>query len=360
MNSSSSHTLESHMLLCLKEAYKAKELVSPNPMVGTLLELNGETLAISCHEEHGKAHAEQVLLKKLSNKNLSDTTLYVTLEPCTHEGKTPACAKLIAEAKIPKVIIAAKDTNQTVSGDGISFLQEQGIEIISGVLEDEARYLNRRFFTFHEKKRPYIILKWAETKDGFMAKKDGSSKWISCEESRTLVHTWRAREDSILVGTNTALVDNPMLNARDVPCKKQPLRIFLDKNGKVPVEHSLLDNNTDTLCITEENRAPSASTKYLQTSFNQDLWPKIFSYLHANSIQSIIIEGGAKTLQTLIKRELWDEARIFTATHSFGDGLESPKIESSKEIEMNSGSDLLRVIFNNTFNISDKTHSLFL
>ncbi len=299
--------------------------VSPNPMVGCVIEHNGKIIGEGWHQQFGGPHAEVNALREVKDESmLPNSTLYVTLEPCSHFGKTPPCADLIIDKKVGRVVVANGDPNPKVAGKGIQKLREAGIEVVEDILFVEGRYLNRRFFTQMEKDRPYIILKWAQTADGYIAHPNGSSKWISNEISRSLVHKWRTEEDAVLVGTQTALLDNPQLTVRDWK-GRNPKRIVIDQNLRLPSDLHLFDQSVETLIYTlqepfsEENKhfiklpTPFAIEEMLQDLLNRH-------------IQSIIVEGGSRTLDAFIQKDLWDEARVFTAAHPFKAGIAGPQL----------------------------------
>jgi diaminohydroxyphosphoribosylaminopyrimidine deaminase/5-amino-6-(5-phosphoribosylamino)uracil reductase len=259
---------------------------------------------------------------------LKEATIYVSLEPCSHFGKTPPCCDLILSNEIPNVVIGTLDPFAKVAGNGIKKLIENGKNVTVGILEDECNVLNKRFFTFHQKKRPYIILKWAETADGFMApisKETKSPVWISNPYSRQVAHKWRTEEQAILVGTQTVLDDNPVLNARDFS-GNNPVRVVLDKTGKISENYNVKDGTQKTIFITESKSfTPTENCIYENVIFDKSLAQTISTILYRHDIQSVIIEGGAKTLQSFIDANLWDEARIFLGEIKFQDGTHPPK-----------------------------------
>jgi diaminohydroxyphosphoribosylaminopyrimidine deaminase / 5-amino-6-(5-phosphoribosylamino)uracil reductase len=322
--------------------------VAPNPKVGAVIVYNDIIIGEGYHQEYGKAHSEVNAINSVVNKELlGKSTIYVTLEPCSHYGKTPPCANLIVESKIPKVVIGCTDSNPEVAGKGISLLKNAGIDVIEGVLENECVDLNKRFFTFINKKRPYIILKWAQTSDGFIAKENFDSKWISCAESRMWVHKWRTEEHAILVGKNTALYDNPSLTARDWE-GKNPIRIVLDFELSLPSNLAIFsDNQAETICFNFHKNTKETGVEYVKITKTDNYLNEILAELYNRKISSLIIEGGAKTLQTFINAELWDEARIFTAKINFEKGIKAPILTNSiKESEMYLSNDLLTIYRN--------------
>ncbi len=303
--------------------------VSPNPMVGCVVVHHDRIIGEGFHQKYGGPHAEVNAINSVSEKLLlPESTVYVTLEPCAHFGKTPPCADLLVSSHIKKVVIANSDPNPMVAGKGIAKLQNGGIAVSTGIMEKEGVELNRRFFTFINKKRPYVILKWAETSDGFIARTNYDSKWISNEYSRKLVHKWRTEEDAILVGRNTALHDNPMLNARDWP-GKNPIRIVIDRHLQLPRELNLLDGSISTICYNILKSRSEPNLEYVQLP-EQDFLTSLLVDLCRRQIQSIIIEGGALTLQAFIDAGLWDETRVFCAPESFGEGIMAPGLKKAE------------------------------
>ncbi len=308
------------MQKCLDLAIKGKANVAPNPMVGCIVVFEDKIIGQGFHELFGQAHAEVNAIKSVINKSLLPlSTLYVNLEPCAHFGKTPPCASLIIEHKIPKVVIGCIDTFSKVSGKGIAQMQTKNIDVISGVLEKECRDLNKRFFTFHEQKRPYIILKWASSSDGYIAPKEQNDPfWMTSIQSKKRVHQWRSEEMGILVGTKTAINDNPSLTVRDV-VGKNPIRFVLDKNLRLANDLALFNKEAKTFIFTEN----ATKKNHLQTDFT-NLTQSVCNELYQKGIQSVIIEGGRQTLQSFIDANLWDEARVFTAPIKLKDGIKAP------------------------------------
>lgn len=299
--------------------------VAPNPLVGCVIVHQGKIIGEGWHKEYGKAHAEVNAIASVANPELlSESTLYVNLEPCSHFGKTPPCANLIVEKKIPRVVIANLDSNPLVAGRGVQILKNAGIEVKVGVLEQEARYLNRRFFTFMEKKRPYIILKWAETADGFIARKDFSSRWISNAHSRTLVHKWRSEEQAIMIGTNTAYYDNPQLNVREWT-GRNPIRIVIDKNLSLPPTHHVFDSSQPTFCYNLQKNETAPNLNFIRLE-EKNFLENLLQDLFERKMQSVLVEGGAKLLQSFIEKNLWDEARVFVSQVQFTEGIFAPKL----------------------------------
>lgn len=317
------------MQRALELAALGRGSVSPNPMVGCVIVCNGQIIGEGWHQKYGQAHAEVNAVNAVEHKELlKEATVYVTLEPCSHHGKTPPCADLLVSHQVKKVVIGAFDSNPLVGGKGIERLRKAGIEVETNVLEAESRALNARFFTVIEKQRPYVILKWAQTADGFVARENYDSKWISNANSRQMVHQWRAEEDAILVGPNTAKYDNPRLNVRGVE-GQNPTRVLMDRNLHVSNELNLFDGTQPTLVYNTIKDASQHKVDWVQLSA-ENFIANMLNDLHHRKIQSIIIEGGAGILNAFIKAGLWDEARVFTAKTTFGAGIAAPVIEASK------------------------------
>ena len=320
-----------YMKRCLELASKGLGHVAPNPMVGCVIVHNGEIIGEGYHQKYGEAHAEVNAIASVKDKSLlPQSTVYVSLEPCAHFGKTPPCSDLLINHNVKCVVVGSLDTNPLVGGKGIEKLRAAGIEVFTGVLEKECRALNKRFFTYHEKKRPYIILKWAQTKDGFISKMPPFTKeenWITTTESKTLVHTWRAQEQAILIGTTTALLDNPALTVRLVE-GKNPVRVLIDKDLKVSTINNIFSNKAEAIVFTAKNQATKHNITYHQIDFTKDITTQILDYLYEKKITSLIIEGGTHTLQSFIDKGFWDDARVFTGNKYFETGIKSPVINT--------------------------------
>ncbi|MEN9488078.1 MAG: hypothetical protein RL494_343 [Bacteroidota bacterium] len=320
---------EKYIKRCIQLAKNGLPAAMPNPSVGAVIVFENTIIGEGYTSAYGGNHAEVNAILSVKNKELlSKSTIYVSLEPCSHFGKTPPCSDLIINYKIPNVVIGTVDSNSKVAGQGIKKLMEAGAHVTVGILEDECRASNKRFFTFHEKKRPYIILKWAESEDGFIApssKKEQKPVWITNKYSRQLVHKWRSEEAAILVGTQTVVDDNPKLDVRDW-AGKNPTRIVLDKNNRIPKESYIFDNRQKTVLISDSI-----------LNFSENVAPQVVHFLFENNLQSVIIEGGRQTLQTFIDAKLWDEARVFRGTTLFSSGTKAPiitgKIVSKNTIE---------------------------
>ena len=339
---------EKYMQRCIELALMGAGNTSPNPMVGSVIVYNNQIIGEGFHRKYGESHAEVNAINSVCDKELlKKSTIYVSLEPCSHFGKTPPCANLITKMKIPNVVIGAIDTAAHVSGKGIDILQKAGINVITGVLEKECRELNKRFFTFHEKKRPYIILKWAQTKDQFIdiIRKSNAPKqptWITNEYSKTIVHKWRSEEQAILIGSNTAKQDNPSLTTRNWD-GKNPLRIVLNRELSLSKNLNIFDSQAPTIIIgdiSQKNKATNYSNN-IEIEFidyKDDFHLQLFNILIKRNILSIIIEGGEKVLNSFIEKNLWDEARIFDGDKFFGSGVNAPKINKPIKLQLSVGS----------------------
>ena len=329
---------EKYIKRCIELAKNGLGTTYPNPLVGSVIVYNDEIIGEGWHQKAGEPHAEVNAINSVKDKSLlSKATIYVSLEPCSHFGKTPPCCDLIIAKKIPNVVIGTIDPFAKVAGNGIKRLLEAGKKVTVGILEDECNELNKRFFTFHNKKRPYIIVKWAESQDGFIApisKDKQEPVWLTNLFSRQLVHKWRSEEQAILVGTKTVIDDNPSLTTRDW-AGNNPIRIVLDQNNRISKESHIFDNQAKTISITKS---------YI--NFNNNLASKIATYLFENNIQSVIIEGGSKTLQTFIDANIWDEARVFKSNVTLNEGVKAPKIEFKKATRNEILKDELLIFFN--------------
>ncbi len=310
------NTNEKYIKRCIEIAKNGLVNAMPNPSVGAVIVYNDTIIGEGFTSSYGGNHAEVNAINSVKDKSLlSKSTIYVSLEPCSHFGKTPPCCNIIIENNIPNIVVGILDSNEKVAGNGIKKLLESGKNVIVGVLEKESYESNIRFFTFHEKKRPYIILKWAETQNGFIApliRNEQKPVWITNEFSRQLVHKWRSEEQAILVGTQTVIDDNPKLDVRDWT-GKNPVRIVLNLNNRIPNENHIFDKQQETFVISNENIDNSKS-----------LAQEIASLLYTKNIQSVIIEGGRQTLQTFIDANFWDEARVFKGNLFFEDGIKAP------------------------------------
>ena len=319
----------------------------PNPMVGAVLANQDRVLASGWHQFFGGAHAEVNALAGLSRADIpSNATLYVNLEPCSHHGKTPPCVGRIIELGIKRVVISQRDPNPKINGAGIAQLKARAIEIVEGVLEEESRAINRRFMSLHQRKRPYVILKWAQTADGFIARSDYSSRWISSASSRTLTHRWRSQEQAILVGFRTALHDNPALTVRLVD-GVNPLRFLVDRKLELPSSHQLLSDGAATVVYNAVRNKTRGNNNFVKLNFSADVSSQILCDMAQREIVSLIVEGGATSLQHFIDNNQWDEARIFIASSTkFGNGVAAPKIDLTRAVKQQYGGDLLLTLEN--------------
>jgi diaminohydroxyphosphoribosylaminopyrimidine deaminase/5-amino-6-(5-phosphoribosylamino)uracil reductase len=325
---------------CLQIAKNGFGTTRPNPSVGAVIVHQNKIIGEGFTSPFGSNHAEVNAINAVKNKKLlKEATIYVTLEPCSHFGKTPPCADLIVKHQLKQVVIGCLDTNSLVAGKGVERLRNANIEVTVGVLEDECRIHHKRFFTVQEKKRPYIILKWAETKDGFVApfsKNENKPFFISNTYSQQVVHKLRSKEHAILVGTNTVLADNPKLNVRSW-FGNNPVRIVLDRTLRIPESASILDESIKTIVLTEKSDQENEIKKkkqevkdnliFEQIDFSEKLARQICAVLYKHNIQSLIIEGGTQTLQVFIDENLWDEAFVFVGDSNLKDGIKSPEIK---------------------------------
>jgi len=344
VNPSGNH--EMFMNRCLELARKGLGDTAPNPMVGCVIVYQDRIIGEGYHRSFGGPHAEVNAIQSVKNPDkLKDSILYVNLEPCPHFGKTPPCTRLIMDAEIPKIVIGVTDPNSVVAGEGIRQLSGNGREVIKDVLKEESIKLNRRFFTFHLKKRPYIILKWAQTIDGFIDifrsdHEKNKINWITDKTSRILVHKWRAEEQAILIGSVTAITDNPRLTTRVWP-GKNAVRLVIDREGRLPEHLHILDGLVETLVFTHVRKQNKTNLKYVKLDQKKDVMPALFEYLYSINIQSVMVEGGKLLLETFLKHGLWDEARIFTGNKTFGKGIPAPVISAGPEYQFKfSGSDV--------------------
>ncbi len=319
---------EKFMQQCFTLAQKGLGKTRSNPLVGAVIVHNGEIIGEGAHLKYGEAHAEVNAIQSVKNSQLlAESTLYVNLEPCSHFGKTPPCADLIIEKKIPNVVFSNLDPNPLVAGKGIEKLKKAGIQV-EQICEEEGREINRRFFTFQEKKRPYIVLKWAQSNDGYIdiAREEGDQLdplKITSQDVNILTHQWRSEEMGIMVGTQTALLDNPSLTVRNVK-GEQPLRIVLDRNLEVPAYFNLIDNSTPTVVVTDSPIHRMKKVDYIAIQ-NNDSLQTVFDYCIQHNILSILVEGGTYLLQSFIDRNLWDEMRIITnQSLTIGSGKKAP------------------------------------
>lgn len=317
------------MQRCFTLARKGKGLVSPNPLVGAVLVAQERIIGEGWHKVYGGHHAEVNALQSVAAEDrhlLPQSSLYVNLEPCNHFGKTPPCVNLILEHNIRKVIIGNIDPFIEVAGKGIQRLKQHNVEVVSGILEKEGKWLNRRFFTVQENNRPYIILKWAQSIDGLIAKENEQTA-ISHPRISLLNHEWRNQEDAILVGTTTATIDNPRLSVREVPVIKQPTRVIIDRKLSIPNTYHIYDQNQQTIILNTIKETTKNNLQFCHIDFDNNFIFNLLQLLNKQKIQSVIIEGGTYTLQQFINQNMWDEARIITSNTSLFTGISAPIIK---------------------------------
>jgi diaminohydroxyphosphoribosylaminopyrimidine deaminase/5-amino-6-(5-phosphoribosylamino)uracil reductase len=325
---------EKYMYRCLQLAHNGKGFVHPNPMVGSVIVHDDRIIGEGYHRQYGKAHAEANAIDSVKDKLLlKESTMYVSLEPCSHYGKTPPCAQLIIDNQIPRVAVASLDPYPAVSGRGIKMLQAAGIDVVTGVLGQEARMLNREFFTVQTQDRPYIYLKWAQTQDGFIDKLRHENECpqptpISNDFCRMLVHKKRAEAGAIMIGTNTAVNDNPSLTTR-YWYGQSPVRVVLDRQGRIPHDYNIFNGKAETIVFTEHTESAVEKAEFIRVKFDEKLFENIFTVLKRRKINSILVEGGKKLLQSLIDKELWDEAYIEVSGIFLGDGVGAPAIDGT-------------------------------
>lgn len=345
------------MLRALELATLGRGFVSPNPMVGCVIvhetaDNGTRIIGEGWHQQYGSWHAEVNAVRSVAPQDehlLPESTVYVTLEPCSHVGKTPPCADLLIEKRVRRVVCCNNDPNPLVAGKGFQKLRDAGIEVIAGVLAKEGRALNARFFTFMEKQRPYIILKWAETADGYLAAPNYRAVQITGPLAQRLVHRWRAEEDAIMVGTNTARYDNPRLNVRLWPAKPEqnPVRIVIDNAFSLPDSLHLFDGSQPTLVYTQASSPLLTSGKdqvgVISLNTQQPVLPQLVADLYQRKIQSVLVEGGTALLQSLMEAGLWNEMRVFRSPKMLGDGIKAPTVRGQLTSQEMIGEDELRV-----------------
>ena len=317
---------EIFMQRCVDLAYLGQGNVSPNPMVGCVIVKNGLIIGEGYHSEYGGKHAEiKAIESVIDQKEIENSTVYISLEPCVHHGKTPPCVYELINRKIKTAVIGSRDSNPIVGGKGIESLKRVGIEVIENILEEECRKLNKRFFTFHEKRRPYVILKWAQTSDGYLDKNrevgEKGVNWISSPESKVLVHKWRSEEQSILVGRNTILNDNPSLTVREIS-GKNPTRIVIDSQLQLSKDVNIFSKDAPTLVFNRLKNDKTDGVEWIKIS--ETSTKHILDELFKRNIQSVLVEGGSRTLQYFIIDNVWDEARVIVGDVKFGDGIKAP------------------------------------
>ncbi len=333
------------MQYCLQLAQLGAGRVAPNPMVGAVLVHNDRIIGQGYHRQYGQAHAEVNCVNSVSEADrhlVPQSTMYVSLEPCAHFGKTPPCSQLIIREKIPVVVIGCADPFAQVNGKGIQQLTAAGIEVITGICEPEATELNKRFFTFHRQQRPYVILKWAQSADGFIAGHTSERLLISGDTSNRIVHRWRSEEAAIMIGTGTAIKDNPSLTTRLWP-GKDPLRVVLDRNNRLPAHLHVLDGTVPTLIFNGEKEEKNGNNHWYRLNKTKPVLPQVLEALHELQVQSIMVEGGAALLQSFIDAGLWDETRVIVnPAMEIGEGLQAPQLSQARQKQtITAGEDII-------------------
>tara|TARA_B100001094_G_C18164976_1_gene791493 strand:- start:1035 stop:2075 length:1041 start_codon:yes stop_codon:yes gene_type:complete len=319
---------ELYIKRCIELALKGAGKVSPNPMVGCVIVYNDKIIGEGYHKQYGGKHAEVNAIESVKNQSLlKDSILYVNLEPCSHHGKTPPCCELIVNKKIPKVVVGCKDYSKKVNGKGITYLKQNNVKVILHNSYN-SKILNKRFFNFHKNNRPYIILKWAETKDGFIdlirSNNHKGVNWISTENTKILVHKWRAEEDAILVGRKTVENDNPELTVREYK-GINPIRIVIDPDLKLNYDHKIFNNSSKTIILNRTQSKELDNMIFLNVG-NKDIIKSSMKYLHELKIISLIVEGGKKTIESFLDANYWDEARVIQGDKKFNNGIKAPNL----------------------------------
>lgn len=330
-------------------ALRGSGLVAPNPMVGAVLVHEGRVIGEGWHQRYGEAHAEVNCLDNVTTEDrrlITESTMYVTLEPCAHYGKQPPCALRLVQEKVKEVVIATNDSFAQVNGKGMHMLRQGGVAVEVLADQQRGRWLNRRFFTAQEKKRPYIILKWAQSSDGFIAPLSRQRTQLSDPLTRTLTHRWRAAESAILVGYQTALHDDPTLDARHWN-NHHPLRVIIDRRLQLPATHKVLDGSIPTWILNEQEDRMAGNTTFRKLDY-EDFFPQLFERLLSAGKTSLFVEGGAFTLQQFIDKGWWDEARVYHTPIALGGGIGAPVVQvaGKADYEANVGSDVLRIRVN--------------
>ncbi|MFM7661105.1 MAG: bifunctional diaminohydroxyphosphoribosylaminopyrimidine deaminase/5-amino-6-(5-phosphoribosylamino)uracil reductase RibD [Bacteroidota bacterium] len=338
---------ETYMRRCIYLARLGGSYVFPNPLVGCVIVKNNKIIGEGYHKLIGEAHAEVNAVESVEDKSeIANATVYVSLEPCSHFGKTPPCTDLLIDLKVKEVVIGCVDINPKVAGKGIEKLQRSGINVVIGILEEECKQLNKRFFTFHEKQRPYVILKWAQTIDGFLDRvrqnEEHGVNWISAPETKALVHKWRAEEHAILVGRNTILYDNPSLTVRDFH-GKNPIRIIVDSQLQLKNDMNVFSKDAPTIIFNRIKNHRNNNVEWVKIS--ETSTSNILFELHQRGIQSIFVEGGSRTLQYFIVDNVWDEARIIVGKQQFNNGIKAPVINKIPAFSQQFGDDLLHYFY---------------
>lgn len=349
---------ENYIKRCIQLAENGLGTTYPNPLVGSLIVYDNKIIGEGWHRKAGEPHAEVNAINSVKDKSkLKKATIYVSLEPCSHYGKTPPCSDLIVASGIKNIVIGSIDPFPEVSGKGIKKLMDAGCQVIVGILDEKCHFLNRRFFTYHKHKRPFVILKWAQSLDGFLAPISSEDKhnrkpiWITNKYSQQLVHKWRSEEGAILVGTNTAVMDNPSLTTRSWD-GNNPVRVLIDQHLRLSKDSALLDKSSKTIVICgieakDSTKLESSENLIFETiDFKKEITHQICEFLYKHKIQSIIIEGGAKTLQSFINSGLWDEARVFTGDIQFIKGVKAPCLDAELRLKQDYTGDILRIYSN--------------
>jgi diaminohydroxyphosphoribosylaminopyrimidine deaminase/5-amino-6-(5-phosphoribosylamino)uracil reductase len=340
-------TDELYMLRALDLAILGSGHVAPNPMVGAVIVHNGRIIGEGFHQTYGSAHAEVLAIEQVEDKELlSESTIYVTLEPCAHHGKTPPCAELLVRHNLKKVVIGTLDPHSKVNGKGVELLEKSGAEVVVGVLEEECRKLNKRFFTFHERQRPYVILKWAQTRDGFVDKIRKEDEkgvfWISAPETKVLVHKWRSEEQCILIGRKTAQNDDPSLTVREWS-GKNPTRVIIDSQLKLPLNLNVFSEDAPTLIFNRIKNDRQGTIEWIKIAeINTEL---ILKELFHRNILSVFVEGGTRTLHYFIFGNVWDEARVIVGNCNYGEGKKAPVIQKTPSETFKFGEDQIYIYY---------------
>lgn len=339
---------ENYMRRCFQLARLGAQYVAPNPMVGAVLVYNNRIIGEGYHHQVGGAHAEVEAVRSVASVDrplIPHSTLYVSLEPCCIHGRTPACTDLILQEHIPRVVVSVLDQTEAVSGRGIELLRQAGVEVRTGILEEEGKKLAAFRNTLTGQKRPYVILKYAQSIDGYLGRAD-RPVWLTNPVSKRLVHKWRSEVSAILVGTNTAVLDQPRLTNR-LYFGPSPLRVILDRQLRIKLDNPVLAAENPTLVVTE--KAPpeiqAGHISYLPLDFSKDWLSTMLRTLAEKGISSLLVEGGAKTLEAFYQQQIWDEIRVFTSSEPLYEGIVAPKIPMAKQELFKLGKDLLTISY---------------
>jgi diaminohydroxyphosphoribosylaminopyrimidine deaminase/5-amino-6-(5-phosphoribosylamino)uracil reductase len=341
-----------YMRRCFELARKGLGLTRTNPLVGCVIVHGERIIGEGYHHEFGGPHAEVNAIRSVRQPELlPESTLYCSLEPCAHYGKTPPCSMLIAQKKIRRVVISNLDPFPSVNGKGVLHLQEAGAVVESGCLAEEGAYINRRFFTYHLRRRPYVVLKWAQTQDGFLdlVREPGDpigTNWITSRVCRTLVHKWRSEEAAIMVGTNTIVTDDPQLNIRRW-AGENPVRVTLDRTGRIPRTAHIVNGSQDTIVFAGHSGGYTGKTRSIPLDPSYGL-ADLLEELHDQKVVSVMVEGGARLLQSFLEEGLWDEARVFTGKLTFSQGVAAPVIPMDPVDEMHINTTRLEIFRNHS------------